>query len=70
MPRSEHVYVPFNSRPTSGKSYFAIGGCHWSPEGARNFMGDKKTWEACRRNGWKIVRCKLVPVRTGKRSAT
>lgn len=59
---STYVYVPFNARPARGKPYFAIGGVHWSAEGARNLMGDAATWKQARRKGWKIVKCKITAV--------
>lgn len=64
MARTEHVYVPYNSRPAKGKPYFVIGGVGWSPTMARNFMGDAVEWRRLRRQGWQVVKCKIVPVRT------
>lgn len=56
----EYVFVPYNTKPTRGKPYFAIGGVHWSAQGARNFMGDSAEWRRLSRQGWKIVKCKLA----------
>lgn len=63
---TEHVYVPYNSRPARGKPYFAIGGVHWTAEGARNFMGDRAEWRRLRREGWKILKCKITPTAVGQ----
>ena len=64
MPRTEHVYVPYNpERGVKGGGYFAIGGVHWSPTGARDFLGGGREWRRLYRQGWRIVKCKLVPGR-------
>lgn len=59
--RATYVYVPYNSKPSRGKPYFAVGGVHWTAEGARNFMGSTFEWKQLRRMGWKIVKCRLSP---------
>lgn len=56
---TEHIYVPINTRPKRGRPYFAIGGVHWTAQGARNFMGDEKEWRRLSREGWKIIKYEL-----------
>ena len=63
---TEHVYVPYNAKPASGKPYFAIGGVHRTANGARNFMGDDAEWKRLRRKGWRIVKCALHPRRKSR----
>lgn len=53
----QYVYVPYN---TKGR-YFAMGGVSHSAQRARDFMGDKETWQRDRRKGWRILKCRLVP---------
>lgn len=57
---TEYVYVPFNSRPAKGKPYLAIGGVSYNASSARNFMGDADEWRRLSRQGWKILKCKII----------
>lgn len=65
---TEHIFVAYNSRPTKGKPYFAIGSIHWCAQGARDFMGGSAEWRKLSRAGWRIIKYRLPEPKRNKLS--